>query len=65
MENQKELNCVNCLHKNVCKNTVMNKQAWEKLMVSQEYQHLVKYGMDFIVSCRDFIKREGKIIKGE
>ena len=61
----KELNCVKCGHKGVCKYATINRQAWEKLMVSQEYQHLVNHGMNFIVSCEHFIAAQGKILRGE
>lgn len=65
MENQKGLNCNICEHKEVCKNKTLNKEAWERMTLSEDFQSLQR--RDFVVSviCKYYKPMEGKIFRGE
>ena len=59
-----ELNCENCIKKDVCGIKNEAKEALEALTLDKIYQDLVKHNIKLNAKCPHFVQ-EQKILRGE
>ena len=59
-----ELNCENCVKKDVCGIKDRAKEALEALTLDKIYQDLVKHNIELNARCPHFVQ-EQKILRGE
>ena len=58
-----ELNCKDCIHRDVCKHRIVCCELWEDLSLDSKFQELHNCGFIISANCINY-KKETKIIKG-